>query len=408
MSEASALHAELSSRHKQTEVGVIPDDWDVEPVNNAFHICNHLRLPISEDLRVRMRGAYPYYGPTSIQGWINEYRVDGEYALIGEDGDHFLKWRTQSMTLLVRGRFNVNNHAHLVRGSTNLTSWFYWLFSHRDLTPFLTRQGAGRYKLTKAALATLLCPLPPPREQRAIAAALSDVDALIGALDCLIAKKRDLKQATMQQLLTGQTRLPGFTGKWTRSTVGSLGSWFSGGTPSMLVEAYWSGRIPWVSPKDMKVVRLHDAIDHVSEKALGAGTRLLPKGAILIVVRGMILAHSLPVARAERPLAFNQDIKALIVSSKYDSDFVLWWLLVHKPLLLARTTESTHGTKRLPTEALFTLEIAVPDSGEQTAIAAVLSDMDAEITALEQRRDKTRLLKQGMMQELLTGRIRLV
>jgi type I restriction enzyme, S subunit len=262
--------------------------------------------------------------------------------------------------------------------------------------------------LNQRVLARVGIPLAPLVEQRAIAASLSDVDALIAALDRLIAKKRDLKQATMQQLLTGQTRLPGFEGEWESNTVGQLGSWFSGGTPSMSDDACWFGDIPWVSPKDMKVPRLHDTIDHVSPKALGSGTRLVPTGTILLVVRGMILAHSMPVARVERPMAFNQDVKALVVSDRSTSEFVLWWLTAHKELLLSKTTESTHGTKRLPTEELYEVRIALPQRDEQAAIAAVLSDMDAEITALEARRDKTRLLKQGMMQELLTGRTRLV
>jgi type I restriction enzyme S subunit len=123
--------------YKQTEVGVIPEDWDVRAVGDAFEIRNQLRQPISQSVRERMVGAYPYYGPTSVQGWINEYRIEGEHALIGEDGDHFLKWRDQTMTLLVTGRFNVNNHAHIVRGINNLTSWFYWFFANRDITSYL-------------------------------------------------------------------------------------------------------------------------------------------------------------------------------------------------------------------------------------------------------------------------------
>jgi type I restriction enzyme S subunit len=251
-------------------------------------------------------------------------------------------------------------------------------------------------------------PLPSLPEQRAIATALSDVDALLTALDRLIAKKRDLKQGVMQELLTGRRRLPGFKGEWTLVSVGVLGTWFSGGTPSMANESYWLGDIPWVSPKDMKVARIHDAIDHVGPSAIGNGTRLLPIGAILVVVRGMILAHSAPVARAERPVAFNQDIKGLVVRADIDGNFVLWWLVANEQLLLAATTESTHGTKRLATDELFKLPVRLPTPAEQSAIAAVLSDMDAELTALEARRDKTRLLKQGMMQELLTGRTRLV
>jgi type I restriction enzyme S subunit len=155
-----------------------------------------------------MAGEYPYYGPTAIQGWIAEYRVDGEYALIGEDGDHFLKWQTNPMTSLVQGKFNVNNHAHLVRGTKNATSWFYWSFAHRDLTQFLTRQGAGRYKLTKAVLERIPCALPAKRiEQESIAEALSDMGAGIAALESKLTKARQLKQGMMQNLLTGKIRL---------------------------------------------------------------------------------------------------------------------------------------------------------------------------------------------------------
>src|SRR6266404_3734859 len=107
---------------------------------------------------------------------------------------------------------------------------------------------------------------------------------------------------------------------WTPERLGKLGRWLSGGTPSMAIPDYWGGDIPWVSPKDMKRSRLWDSIDHVTAKALGNGTRLAPAHALLIVVRGMILAHTCPVARAELPLAFNQDIKALIPRSDVDSE----------------------------------------------------------------------------------------
>lgn len=207
---------------KQTEAGVIPDDWEVKPIGESFDICDHLRNPISQEVRKRMPGEYPYYGPTKAQDYINEYRVEGEYALIGEDGDHFLKWREWPMTLLVNGKFNVNNHAHLVKGVKSLTSWFFYYFQHRDITNYLTRQGAGRFKLTKSTLVTIPCPLPPLEEQQAITTALSDVDALITAVDRLIAKKRDIKQAATQELLTGKRRLPGFSGEWETKTTGKV------------------------------------------------------------------------------------------------------------------------------------------------------------------------------------------
>ena len=106
----------IPAGYKQTEVGVIPDDWGVELIKQSYDICNTLRLPISSKVREGMQGKYPYYGPTKIQDYLNEYRVEGEYALIGEDGDHFLKYEYMPQTQLAKGKFNVNNHAHLILG----------------------------------------------------------------------------------------------------------------------------------------------------------------------------------------------------------------------------------------------------------------------------------------------------
>lgn len=170
---------------------------------------------------------------------------------------------------------------------------------------------------------------------------------------------------------------------------------------------YWGGDIPWVSPKDMKHSRLWDAIDHVTAKALGNGTRLAPAHALLLVVRGMILAHTFPVARAERALAFNQDIKALVPRDGVDSEYLLWWITAHEALFLGITTESTHGTKRMPTDALHGVRIDLPPFPEQRAIATALSDVDALLDGLDGLIAKKRDLKQATMEQVLTGRKRL-
>jgi len=157
----------------------------------------------------------------------------------------------------------------------------------------------------------------------------------------------------------------------------------------------------------MKVPRLHDSIDHITPQAVVDGARLLPAGAILVVIRGMILAHSVPVARAERTLAFNQDIKAVVAGNGVDSNFLLYWLTANEQRLRSLTTESTHGTKRLPTAMLFRELVTCPPMLEQEAIAQALSDADAHIESLEQLLGKKRRIRKGAMQELLTGKKRL-
>ena len=201
--------------YKLTSLGWIPKEWEIYPVGKAFNICNNLRFPINEDVRNSMTGSYPYYGPTRIQGFINEYRVEGKYALIGEDGDHFLKWKELPMTLLVSGKFNVNNHAHLIQGNgISITEWFFYYFNHRELTTYLTRQGAGRYKLTKAALAKMPIPLPSLDEQSKITTILSTWDEAITKTQELITQLQRRNKGLMQQLLSGKKRLKGFENEW--------------------------------------------------------------------------------------------------------------------------------------------------------------------------------------------------
>ena len=154
--------------------------WRTVTVAEACDIANNLRKPINAAERATMQGEYPYYGPTGVIDKLNEYRVEGEYVLIGEDGDHFLKFDIWNMTHLVSGRFNVNNHAHLLRGKDGCrTEWVFQYFKHRDITPYLSRQGAGRLKLQKAVLERMPIAIPPLDEQDAIIEFLRGVDVAL-------------------------------------------------------------------------------------------------------------------------------------------------------------------------------------------------------------------------------------
>ncbi|AGP82748.1 restriction modification system DNA specificity subunit [Alteromonas mediterranea MED64] len=141
-------------------------NWKLMRVKDCMEICNNARKPISESDRKLIQGNYPYYGPTGVLDHLDHYNFIGQYVLIGEDGDHFLKFKTMPMTQLVSGKFNVNNHAHVLRGTELVTTeWFYFYFLHTWIYKYLTRQGAGRYKLTKDALGAMEIPVPPRNEQ---------------------------------------------------------------------------------------------------------------------------------------------------------------------------------------------------------------------------------------------------
>lgn len=186
---------------------MLPDGWKTTTVGESCAIRNTLRFPLNAVDRASLSGAYPYFGPTGPLDSINHYRIDEPFALIGEDGDHFLKFRDRPMTIYFEGKANVNNHAHIIGNSDKcLAKWFYYCFMHRDLTPVLSRQGVGRYKLTKAGLERLEFSLPLKPEQAAIVRVLS-------VWDQAIAKAAQLTHSCQRQaeelgnvLLSGQLR----------------------------------------------------------------------------------------------------------------------------------------------------------------------------------------------------------
>ncbi len=266
--------------------------------------------------------------------------------------------------------------------------------------------GTTMVNLNQGILASLKIPFPPLPEQRDIAAALGDVDALLSRLDRLIAKKRDLKQAAMQQLLTGQTRLPGFEGEWELKRLGEVAEMGSGGTPPSAVSAYYDGDIPWVAISDM--TRAGKVITSTERNLTAIGlansaAQMFPAGTVLYAMYASLGECSI----AGVPLCSSQAILGIRPKSVcLDGTYLYYYLASLKNVVRALGQQGTQANLNKGMVQDFRLNL--PPVAEQRAIAAVLSDMDTELAALEARRDKTRLLKQGMMQELLTGKTRLI
>ena len=265
--------------------------------------------------------------------------------------------------------------------------------------------GSTFLEISKRDVANIQLCLPPLPEQRAIAAVLSDVDALLGSLEALIAKKRSVKQAAMQQLLTGRTRLPGFGGEWGDRSLGALAEVRNGGTPRTTVPEYWDGDIAWCTPTDITSARgrhLVATARSITRKGLdGCGASLLPAGALLLCSRATIGE----VRIASMCVATNQGFKSLVCGESVDHEYLYYRLLTLKEQMVDLATGSTF--LEISKRDVANIRLRLPPLPEQRAIAAALSDMDEEIAALERRLDKTRAVKQGMMQQLLTGSIRL-
>ncbi len=230
--------------------------------------------------------------------------------------------------------------------------------------------------------------------KRAIATALSDVDALLGGLDRLIAKKHDLKQAAMQQLLTGQTRLPGFHGEWEVKRLGDVAEIVMGQSPS---SAYYNTRgngLPLIQGNTD--VSNRKTVPRVFTTEV---TKRARAGDILMSVRA-------PVGEVSH-VTFDACLGRGVCAIRFPNNFLYHYLVFLEPTWAKHSKGSTFDS--VNSNDVKAVEIEFPmDVDEQAVIASVLSDMDAELAALEARRDKTRDLKQAMMQELLTGKTRLV
>ena len=267
--------------------------------------------------------------------------------------------------------------------------------------------------------------LPLLALQLRIAAVLDTVDEEIAKTEAVIAKLKQVRAGLLHDLLTrgldehGQLRDPiahpeqfqdsplGCIPRvWQCKTLEEAADWYSGGTPSRSQVAWWQGDVPILTPKDMKVFELSDTIEHVTEEAAQMGSKVMPASTAFIVVRGMILAHTFPVCLSTRPLAFNQDIKAVCGRGELSTRFLAHWFAANSALFLRKATEATHGTKKLDSDELHRIRIAIPSPEEQQAIVKWIETIDANIAVESDKHAKLGLVKSGLMSDLLTGRVR--
>jgi type I restriction enzyme S subunit len=387
--------------YKQTEVGVIPEDWEVKALEQ---IC---REPVTYGIvqcGPNIKGGVPYIRVSDMDSpELSSEQMLCTSMLIASkfqrskvsEGDivYALRGKLGEVRLVPKELVGANLTQGTARISPNQSAEStYLLWALRS--PFSLRKAAIEAKgttfreITLADLRRIQIPLPPLAEQRAIAGALSDVDALLTALDRLIAKKRDIKQAAMQQLLTGQTRLPGFSGEWEVKRLGEVAHIKTGSRNNE--DKVEDGQYPFFVRSE--IIERINSYSHDCESILVPGEGRI--GSIFHYIQGRFDVHQRVYAITQ----FVPEVSAKFVHLYMSKNFGAW--------AMQNTVKATVDSLRLPTFQNFEMKIPRCRS-EQRAIAEILSDMDAELAALEERREKTRLLKQGMMQELLTGRIRL-
>ena len=419
------------TKFKQTEVGMIPSDWEVKRLSD-FAATSSGGTP-SRSISDYYNGDIKWFTTTELKDCFLNDSIEhiSEDAINNSSAKIFPK-NTLLMAMYgaTIGRLGIlnfpaatNQACCAIFPKNNDVQYLYYFFLHNRDNIVAMGCGAGQPNISQEIVKKILVPLPPTiEEQKRIAQALSDVDAVISTTEKLIAKKKALKQGTMQTLLSGKMRIQ--NGKWIKTThfkqtelgpipqewevktIGDLGSFLGGGTPSTKNESFWKGHIPWISSADLN----DDDIDHISttrfislEAVNSSATQICPQGTILIIARVGVGK----LALSAQKVCTSQDFCNLIPSKENNPKFLAYALL---PVMKNMANES-QGTsiKGVAVDEIKKTPIAVPSlKGEQTAIATILSDMDAEIAALETKLAKYRQLKTGMMQQLLTGKIRLI
>ena len=248
------------------------------------------------------------------------------------------------------------------------------------LSHFLARAAGGAQpNISQTIVRETKLALPPLEEQRQIASILDKADALRRKRRRTIELLESLTQSIFLEMfghpVVNQRGI-------SVQPLSNVATFMSGGTPSKNVEEFWAGSIPWVSPKDMKVNDILDAVDHVSEAAIARKSlKLIEPMAVLMVVRGMILAHTVPIAITHRAVTINQDMKAIRFDNKVDPVFGLWCLKTQSDFILSRVGTAAHGTKRLEMADVEQLNILIPSEAKQQKFVVVAQTVGRLISA---------------------------
>ena len=404
---------EVKPGYKQTEVGVIPEDWGVGRIGAVCRLING-------------RGFKPFEWRTTGLPIIRIQNLNGseDFNFYAGAYDKKLEVRPGQLLFAWSGSRGTSFGPHIWHGPLGLLNYHTWkieiyesgvsktFFLHalRHLTIFIEEKAHGASALVhtqKWEMEDFHFPLPSTKdEQETIAEALSDTDALIEALEQLLAKKHQIKQGAMQELLTGKKRLPGFSGEWEVKPLGNVADTdpenLGSNTGPNFVFNY-------IALEDVDMGTLSRYSEQVFRTAPSRARRKLRKDDVLVsTVRPNLMSHLLFTADGDNWVCSTGFCVVRCKKGVSHPGYVYFHMFAGcvarqiAALLTGSNYPAINGSD------VRALQVPFPEYEEQAAIATILSDIVAEITALESKLAKARQLKQGMMQELLTGRIRLV
>jgi type I restriction enzyme S subunit len=404
--------------YKQTEVGVIPEDWQLLKILEIAEFKKELfddgdwiesEYIVNKGIRLIQTGNIG----------IGKYLEKGNKKYISHSS--FIKLKCKELRLgdllICRlaepaGRAcilkNIEDQKIITSVDVSIFRPDEHKYNREFLNQFFTSKqwlesvsensgGTTHKRISRGTLGKLFAPIPPLPEQTAIANALSDMDALIAQTEKFIEKKKAIKQGVMQELLKPKEG-------WVTKKLGEVAEVVGGGTPSTNVSSYWNGEIEWFTPTEVGHTKYLTQSKRKITKAgqSASSAKILPKGSILLTTRAGI--GDLGILQVEA--CTNQGFQSLIAKQGYENEFLYYLVSTKKSDLLQNASGSTF--LEISPQKLKSIELSVPDFMEQIRISKILAEIDKLIVLAETKLQKLKLQKQGMMQALLTGKIRLI
>lgn len=405
------------TKFKNTEIGRIPEEWETLYIHQITEISTGA-TPSTNINEYWENGTIRWMSSGELNNKII-YDVNGRITQKGYDntGTHMLPKNCVLIGLAGQGKTRGTAAYNKVELCTNQSIaailpnskyeskyLYFYIDSLYDKLRLLSAGDGGRGGLNKQILQNLEIAMPPLNEQHHIASALTSIDNLISSLGKLIEKKKNIKQGTMQQLLTGQIRLKGFSEPWVYRKISEIATTSSGGTPSRSIPNYYYGDIKWFTTTELKDNYLYDSVEHITREALNnSSAKMFSANTILMAMYGATIGK---LGVLKEPSTTNQACCAIKCNDIVEI-FLFYILLYNRKSIIEKGCGA--GQPNISQAIVNELSFLVPPcEKEQQAIATILTKMDDEITALEAKKAKYEAIKQGMMQQLLTGKIRLI
>lgn len=378
--------------------GQFNDKWKKNKLDTVVDFYDNQRIPI--DSGERKAGPYPYYGASGIIDYVDGYIFNGEYVLLAEDGANIIL-RSSPIAYLIKGKFWLNNHAHIMKVKTGSNEFLIQLLEKQNYEKYNT--GTAQPKLNGEVVKKISLHFPSDDEQSAIGSFFRTLDDLLASYKDNLANYQSLKATMLSKMFpkAGQKvpeiRLDGFEGEWEEKKLGEIVDIIGGGTPDTNVKEYWNGEINWFSPTEVgNSIYLDTSEKRISELGLQkSSAKILPANrTILFTSRAGIGS----VGIITKDSTTNQGFQSLVTKQGIDIYFLFSYSSEITRYALKHSAGSTF--LEISGKELGKMDIIIPTYEEQQAIGAYFSNLDNLISAHQEKISQLETLKKKLLQDM--------